>query len=161
MAGSKRSILRSAAVGAGAGIVATVAMSAVMLGARMIGMRAQLPPARIAEEAVGAVANRPPDQGEEGAVATIAHVGFGALGGAIFGGLAGSLRAAPVAAALGTLFGSGVWLVSYQGWIPALGIMPPATRDHPERVGTMVVAHCVYGAVLGFLTYRLRGLASG
>jgi hypothetical protein len=44
--------------------------------------------------------------------------------------------------------------VSYEGWVPAAGIMPPAHRDRPSRSATMVVAHAVYGAVLGLWTRR-------
>ena len=65
-------------------------------------------------------------------------------------------RSAPIAAAIGALYATGIWLVSYQGWVPALGIMPPASRDRRGRVATMLVAHWVYGAVLGVLATVLR-----
>jgi len=42
-----------------------------------------------------------------------------------------------------------VWFVSYQGWVPALGLLPPAHRDRPGRPATMLIAHWVYGATLG------------
>lgn len=43
------------------------------------------------------------------------------------------------------------WLVNYGGWIPVLGILPPPHRDRTDRQATMIVAHLVYGAVLGAL----------
>ena len=46
-------------------------------------------------------------------------------------------------------FGLGVWAVSYLGWIPALGLLPPPYRDNPRRAWTTLTAHLVYGAVLG------------
>ena len=49
----------------------------------------------------------------------------------------------------GILFGTAVWLVSYQGWVPALGIMAPPSRDRPGRPQAMLAAHLLYGAVLG------------
>jgi hypothetical protein len=52
--------------------------------------------------------------------------------------------------------GLAVWAVSYQGWIPALGILPKASEDRPARPAVMVTAHVVYGAVLGALEERLR-----
>jgi hypothetical protein len=59
--------------------------------------------------------------------------------------------------AIGIIYGSVIWLVSYQGWVPGLDIMPPANRDHRGRVATMVVGHWVYGASLGLLTAVLGG----
>ena len=158
MTHARRSIIRSAAVGAGAGVAATMAMSSVMLAARQMGLRAELPPVLIAEETVEAVSHRQAKPGEERALATVAHFGFGALAGALYGSAAGGVRRGALAGVLGILFGSAVWLVSYQGWIPVLGIMPPASRDHPGRVGTMLAAHWIYGAALGVTAHRLRWL---
>ena len=52
---------------------------------------------------------------------------------------------------VGVVYGLGVWAVSYKGWIPALGILPPPERDQPGRPVIMVAAHVVYGLVLGAL----------
>ena len=52
---------------------------------------------------------------------------------------------------VGAVYGLGVWAVSYKGWIPALGILPPPERDRPGRPVIMVAAHVVYGLVLGAL----------
>lgn len=151
-------VIRAAGLGAAAGIGATLGMSIVMLASRRMGMSPELPPARIADESVEMVRHRPANPGEERVVASIAHFGFGALAGALYALLASGIRSGPLAAALGTLFGTGLWLVSYQGWIPALGILPPASRDDPGRVGTMLVAHWLYGAALGVCTHRMRRL---
>jgi hypothetical protein len=53
-------------------------------------------------------------------------------------------------------FASVVWFLSYQGWVPALQFMPPASRDDPGRVAAMVVAHLFYGAALGGTLSGLR-----
>jgi hypothetical protein len=45
-------------------------------------------------------------------------------------------------------------VTSYQGWIPALGIMPPASEDRPDRPRVMLLAHLVYGAILGNIVAR-------
>jgi hypothetical protein len=47
-----------------------------------------------------------------------------------------------------------VWLAGYEGWLPMMGILPPAHRDDRGRVGTMVAAHLVFGAALGFVLRR-------
>lgn len=53
--------------------------------------------------------------------------------------------------AAGMVFGAAVWFISYQGSVPALGIMAPPSRDRPGRPQAMLAAHLVHGAVLGAL----------
>jgi hypothetical protein len=49
-------------------------------------------------------------------------------------------------------------LRSFPAWtrrrLPALGLMPPPRRDRPGRPTAMIVAHLVYGTVLGSLADR-------
>ena len=46
----------------------------------------------------------------------------------------------------GAVAGAGVWLASYLGWIPAVGILKPAT-DHPWRRNLLMIGvHLVWGA---------------
>jgi hypothetical protein len=152
--------LRSLLAGATAGAVATVAMSALMLAAKRIGITGTLPPELIARKAVEAVAGDPPRDDQVEAVAAVAHIGFGAVAGAIFELLMmrahAARRSAAIGALAGTLYATGIWLVSYQGWVPALGIMPAVSRDRRGRVATMLTAHWVYGATLGLLATVLR-----
>jgi uncharacterized membrane protein YagU involved in acid resistance len=51
----------------------------------------------------------------------------------------------------GPLAGLTVWAGSYLGWIPALGILPPATGHPWRRNAMMIVAHLIWGMVLGVL----------
>jgi hypothetical protein len=152
--------IRSLLAGATAGAVATVAMSALMLAAKRIGITGTLPPELIARKAIEAVADNPPGDDKEDAVAAVAHVGFGAVAGVIFELLIiradAARRSAAIGASAGALYATGIWLVSYQGWVPALGIMPAASRDRRGRVATMLAAHWVYGAALGVLATVLR-----
>jgi hypothetical protein len=152
-------IVRSALVGATAGAAATVAMSALMLGAKRAGITGSLPPELIARDALRAVGQELPDDEEEQVVA-VAHLGFGAAAGALFAlltmGAEAPRRSNAIAASAGMLYATGIWLVSYQGWVPAMGIMPPASRDRRGRVATMLAAHWVYGAALGVLATALR-----
>jgi hypothetical protein len=150
--------LLAAGRGALAGAIATLAMSVLMLAARALRLTPQLPPARITREATEAVAGEAPADEEEAALTSAVHVGFGAAAGALFGVLHRSLGRSGTwsAAALGVAYASIVYLVSYQGWVPALRILPPASRDDPGRVSTMVAAHWVYGATLGAVAELLR-----
>lgn len=151
---TKNRYVRGAAVGAGAGVVATATMSVLMVASRKARLTPQLPPGRIAEDAATVAMGSPPTHEEEQAIATAAHFGFGAAMGALFGLVYAALSwpGAAAATGLGLLFGNVVYLLSYQGWVPALGIMPPASRDHPGRVATMLLGHWVYGGVLGAVT---------
>jgi hypothetical protein len=150
---------RSALAGAADGAAATLAMSGVMLGARRAGWTGELPPRRITaaflrRARAGAAPSRTKD-----ALGAATHLLFGAAAGSLFeSGFRrwGRRGVGPVA---GAAFGAAVWLVSYAGWVPALDILPPPHRDRPGRQGWMIVAHLVYGAVLGALADRRAGSA--
>jgi hypothetical protein len=42
--------------------------------------------------------------------------------------------------------GVAVWVASYLGWIPVVGILKPATLHPKRRNALMLVAHLVWGA---------------
>jgi len=147
-------------VGAAAGALATAAMTAVMLGAKQAGLTGELPPERIARRATDAIPGEPLEDHKQDAIAWLAHFGFGAVAGSLFGLLTtrtSAERESPaIPAVKGTIYATLIWLVSYQGWVPALGFMPPASVDRRGRVAMMLVAHWVYGATLGVLATHLR-----
>jgi hypothetical protein len=142
------------------GVVATVAMSAVMLAAQKAGLMGRMPPRKITDGLLGSLGiRRSTPEPARKALATLNHFAFGAACGALFGlahevsrnrAAASGSRAeehrAPVGA--GIAFGTAVWALSYAGWIPAAGIMPMPHRDRPGRPTSMVLAHWVFGAVL-------------
>lgn len=133
-----------------AGTVATVPMSAVMLAAsRLVGRQ---PPEAIARSAVQAATGEQPPEPVAGLLSSLAHLGFGAGVGAGYVLLPRS--GPPLLRGVGTALA--VYVVSYQGWVPALGILPPASRDRPGRPAVMVTAHMVFGAVLALVEDRLR-----
>lgn len=147
-------MLRNAVIGAIAGALATGPQSAVVWGFRSAGVyRRQPPPEVIAEQA-----NEPaidagvlsPSLRRPAMVAD--HVGFGAAGGALFGLIAGVVPPTPL---LGVLTGLAIWKISYDGWIPALRIMPPPEKDERGRQVTMVAAHIAYGLSLAATFRRL------
>lgn len=131
------------------GAVATIAMSVVMQAAHKAGLMDTHPPKEIAEAALDAAGETEHSEDTKDALAVALHFAFGAGAGAAFALLHRRLRL-PIPAVLhGVIFGSLVWFVSYKGWAPGLGIMPPPERDQPGRPQTMVLAHWVYGATLG------------
>lgn len=144
------------------GVVATYAMTEAMafLQRRLPNNRGEpLPPRAITEGALsGARGHRHNDaeindSGSNDAWADLslaAHFAFGAATGAAFGLLGRKPGIVP-----GALYGLAVWAGSYLGWVPALGIMPPATRQKPQRNALMIAVHLVWGATLQLATARL------
>jgi hypothetical protein len=145
--------VRTLARGSLAGLAATTAMSAVMLVSRKAGLMGKLPPERITERALRLLGVRTSETSEN-ALSTVAHLGYGAGVGALFAAAGRALPMPVPGPVAGVVCGLAVWTVSYAGWIPALGIMPPPHRDRRDRQASMIVAHLVYGAVLGTVTAR-------
>ncbi|MFI6817944.1 DUF6789 family protein [Nonomuraea sp. NPDC050328] len=130
-------MMRNLLRGAAAGSMATTAMSTVMLAGDRLGLMGEQPPKRIVRRVRG---------GKDSDAAAIAgHFGFGAGAGALLSLLS---RGRSVPGWLGAAYGLGIWAASYQGWLPAIGAMPPAHRDRPGRQAVMIAGHLVYGVTL-------------
>jgi hypothetical protein len=145
-AGRARAALR----GAGAGAAATVAMSVHMLAVRRTDRIDALSPEHIADAAFHA-ASIEPTMTQHVVATTVAHLGFGASTGAL-AAAATDGRELPWWA--GTAYGLAIAAVSYQGWVPALGILPPLTAAPSGRRNEILVSHVVYGNVLVWLLRR-------
>lgn len=85
----------------------------------------------------------------------LTHFAYGAAAGAVYAAVA-SRSENDDTLSRGMLFGLVVWTLSYMGLLPAMGLMPVATRVPARRNLIMVVAHLVWGAVTGVLTKRFR-----
>jgi hypothetical protein len=137
--------------GARAGAEATVAMSAVMLAARRVGLLPKQPPQQLAETAGRRLLGWVPEtSAARRLLGAVNHLAVGVAAGAAYAAV--RPRSAPEPAS-GLVYGLGVWLFGYAGVMPALGALPPAHRDDRSRVAVMVGAHVVYGVALG---WRLR-----
>lgn len=155
-----RTLARQALNGAAAGFLATLPMTVSMWAITPTLPRAQrfhLPPRQItvelAERAglVKALGLR-----ERQAVAGLLHFGFGALTGGVYGVIAPRLPLPP--AASGIVFALGVWTGSYLGWLPALHVLPPATRQPAGRNRLMIAAHVVWGTAMGLIAHGFNRL---
>lgn len=93
------------------------------------------------------------DQPQRTVATYTSHFAYGAIVGALFALLTPRLPGTPLPK--GALFGLAVWAGSYQGWLPAANILPPATRQPARRNAMMIAAHLVWGAVTGLLTAAL------
>jgi len=119
-----------------------------MIGAKRAGFVGDMPPEKITATMLrrAGIAH---SRGEQDAVAAFLHFGFGAAAGAAFGVIAP--KPLMVRLPAGLAYGAAIWGVSYMGWVPALGIMPPAERDRRDRQTVMLAAHLVYGTALAVM----------
>ena len=136
------------------GAAATTAMSVPMLVAQRLGWMGKQPPERIVEAALDAADLDTTTNASEDVLAVASHYAFGIGCGVLFSVLHARRRLPGPAIVHGVAFGMMVWALSYLGWVPALGILPPAHRDRSGRRRTMVLGHVVYGAVLGATVAR-------
>ncbi len=149
---SRSEVPRKLLTGALAGVAGTVVMSAFMAAAQRAGALGEPPPKKLVRRTINRLGFGTPKPVPLGVATAIAHLGFGASMGALFGVLPRASREPLLPdspAARGALFGLAVWATSYAGWIPKLGLMPSPENDRPGRPTSMVLAHLIYGAVLG------------
>ncbi|MFO7531209.1 MAG: hypothetical protein R6W93_02020, partial [Candidatus Limnocylindrales bacterium] len=91
------------------------------------------------------------------ALTVVLHLGFGAASGALYAATIGRSRPGSIASGLmGALFATVVWFVSYWGFLPKLGLMPPVSEDERQRPLVMLVAHWLFGGALGLLVSARR-----
>jgi hypothetical protein len=144
--------------GAVAGLLATVPMTVFMRAAwRTLPQREKypLPPRLITRKLVSEV--EPPQRVDPDRLSTLTyllHFLFGAATGSLYGVIEDKV---PLDQSVkGLLMGLAVWTGSYLGWIPLLGILPPATRHPWRRNLLMIIAHIVWGVSLGMFTERMN-----
>ncbi|WP_372015433.1 hypothetical protein [Tistrella mobilis] len=139
-------------LGAIAGVMATVAMTAAMRRMRPLLPEEDsypLPPREIIDRTAGrpgegkAGEGRVDDEQARRRQTLLAHFAFGAASGAVF-----ALLRPRGGLAAGAGYGVAVWAASYLGWIPAARILKPATRHPWRRNLLMIAAHLVWGASL-------------
>ncbi|MFL6337258.1 MAG: DUF6789 family protein [Pyrinomonadaceae bacterium] len=114
-----------------------------------------LPPRQVTEGlAEKAGVNRHLDEDEREAATWVSHFAYGAACGALYGAVSGE-RLDKQALLAGMGFGVAVWAGSYLGWLPAAGIISPATEHPARRNALMIAAHAVWGACVGGALERL------
>jgi uncharacterized membrane protein YagU involved in acid resistance len=147
------------AAGAVAGLAATGPMTAVMEGIRKVLPPSQQdppPPRQITDRATDAVGvGQEMTEGEKQTATALAHLGFGAGAGVVYGLLAPRLPLGPVAG--GVAYGLAVWAGSYLGWLPAIGLYKQPENEPAGRHFKMILSHIVWGATLGLLHHQFTG----
>ena len=110
--------------------------------------RYPLPPRRVTMELAEKSGLGPPRrETNRKALTRVTHYAFGTGMGAVYSIIAPRTRWAPVVAALP--FGLAVWAGSYLGWLPALGLHPPATQESAPRNALMIASHFIWAGTIG------------
>ncbi|HYD14539.1 MAG TPA: hypothetical protein VEC11_16960 [Allosphingosinicella sp.] len=124
-------------IGGIAGFVATMAMTSAMRRMhRRLPPRERypLPPRELTDRVLAPPPSLAPD------LTLAAHFAYGAGCGALLA--AANPRMGRFA---GALAGGGIWLASYMGWIPAFGLLEPASGHPRRRNFVMLGAHFAWG----------------
>jgi hypothetical protein len=137
-----------------AGALATVLMTAVMFGAQRLGLLGRMPPETVTARVLDRFGVRRTRE-QQDMIAGVGHLAFGATMGALFAVGSRTVSRRARSWPFGLVYGAGIWLVSYAGWVPALGLMAPPHRDRPGRPRSMFVAHLLYGASQALIGDRL------
>ncbi|MEO3936867.1 hypothetical protein V3N99_08925 [Dermatophilaceae bacterium Soc4.6] len=135
-------------VGAGWGVVATLAMSVLMIAGVATGISPM--PKPIPEALVAHTLGSMPKPALIG-LAVLAHLGYGATAGAV---LALVLRRVTVATAIG--YAVVLWALMGLVWLPYLGWGPFGTAVTAKIAAATLLLHLVYGTTLGLLLDRGR-----
>ncbi len=87
------------------------------------------------------------------ALTLINHFAYGATTAVLYSLAEWRVPLGPLAK--GPIFGALVWLVSYLGLLPALGVLNPATKHPTSRNLLMLVVHLVWGLFVGVFVETL------
>jgi uncharacterized membrane protein YagU involved in acid resistance len=137
--------------GAVGGLIATGPMSVAMalLYRRLPWWQTwSLPPREITRNVLKSVRVHDHMSREAETVATTAgHFAYGTFAGTMYGALPVAIRRHALAS--GVVYGLVVWAASYGAGLPALRLATPLPYRSRKRIGLMIAAHVVWGAVLG------------
>jgi uncharacterized membrane protein YagU involved in acid resistance len=148
-----RNMLIKLAAGAVGGAVATMLMQKSMPLAKKLPERLQpaMPkrdPGHFMVEQAEKIVGPLPPKVHSGAAHGL-HLAYGItwpMGLAALSGALG-LRSIGKTIAAGAALGAIVWLISYEGWLPAVGLAPPAHRLPLVKNASGLVSHVAYGVL--------------
>jgi hypothetical protein len=147
------SLVERSVRGAVSGVVAIVPMSLLMLIAQRLGALPRQPPEEITDATTRRVGLKVSED-TSNALSVLGHVAYGAGIGAAYGCL---VPAHFAGRSTGVAYGLGVYGASYLGWLPALRLRPAGQGHANKPTLAMVLAHVVYGGVLGRLASTSLG----
>lgn len=159
-----KTLRRTLRPGALAGLAGTVGMTALAMkpgGARLLpaGVRPErLLPRRVVRQGARRL-GVDPEPAQEAGLTWALHLAYGLLAGAGYGALRTAVRRPPAGLA-GAGYGLALWALGYEGWIPALGLLPPTTARRPVRWVVPVGSHLAYGLITALVFEHLSPRAT-
>ncbi|MEV4106670.1 hypothetical protein [Nonomuraea sp. NPDC049695] len=135
----RRSLPRAGARGA----IGAMAMSGLRQLTTSIGLVAKVPPESVLERTMPRIFRRVHPK-QRPALVELAHWGYGACGGVLFGLLPSTVRGRPW---VGPVYGAAFWAAFETAIAPALGL-PRHPRTTVERLA-LLADHLLYGVVVG------------
>ena len=153
---AKRILLRSL-VGALGGISATGPMTIGMVWLHRLlppRHRYSLPPREITMNLMEALGiHKKLGLEARAALTLVNHFGYGAAAAILYS--VAEWRVPASSLVKGPIFGALVWLVSYLGILPSLGVLDPATKHPHLRNALMLAVHLVWGLFVGVFVETL------
>ena len=145
-------------MGALAGFIATIPMTLFMFATQPFlpkGQRYDLPPEIITKELAHRLHVRQHmSKPLIVAVTLVSHFGYGATMGVLYSPF--GQRTLSTAAVQGNLYGLFIWAASYLGLLPLVGMSESGHREPKHRNYMMIVAHLIWGTVLGVAMAMLK-----
>jgi uncharacterized membrane protein YagU involved in acid resistance len=87
---------------------------------------------------------------QEDTAAMLGHLAYSAGLGALYGVARREVDSGPAPVA-GAIFGLAVWAVSFEGWMPGLGVMPATTDLPPKKRAPDIMGHVIYGVAMALV----------
>jgi len=140
-------LLQRAALGAAAGVGATLLMQAMMKASPKVVPNGEPPLRQDAGEFMIAkvVGELPIPPAVRKTAAKSLHLGYGTAPAVLYALIRHRDGTVIVD---GTLLGLGVWAAGYLGWLPAAGLIPPLREQSPRQITVPMVRHALFGIAL-------------
>ncbi len=125
------------------GAIAAMAMTGMRTFTVNLGLLKEDPPSAVFRQKVSRLL-KPFSRKRRGAVVELAHWGYGAFGGLVYGLMPDQIRRAPWA---GPIYGLALWAGFETGVAPLLGLRQSRRMESSERI-SLIGDHLLYGFVL-------------
>lgn len=96
-------------------------------------------------------------EGQEMKAAMVGHLGYSAAAGAVYGLAREEVRSVPTPLA-GAALGLALWVLSFEGWMPAVGIMERTTEKPMMKWPAPIMGHVLFGVVTALAFEGLEAL---
>lgn len=128
------------------GLAGTATMTALIATEKMLGLMREKPAPEIisanVEQAIGLRDHLPEPLFQLSWL--LQHTGYGLTAGVGYA-LLRRLRRAGNPVLSGSLYGIGLYLIGYAGWLPLLNLYPPPARNPRRKVAMLLMEHIIFG----------------